>query len=64
MIEVPVEDTTIACLMQGKRPTKSDLVVPLEEDQWMNPLLIKHDKLRNPRTKWGANGKTIELNVE
>ena len=42
VIEVPVEDTTIACLMQGKRPTKSDLVVPLEEDQLKPIFLLLH----------------------
>ena len=42
VIEVPVGDTTIACLLQGKRPTKSDLVVPLEEDQLKPIFLLLH----------------------
>eukprot|EP00435_Cladocopium_sp_Y103_P021934 s4693_g5.t1 len=45
VIQVPLGDATIDCLMQGQRPTKSDLVVPLEEDQ-LKPifLLLQEEK--------------------
>jgi len=45
VMQVPLGDATIECLMQGQRPTKSDLVVPLEEDQ-LKPifLLLQEEK--------------------
>ena len=42
VIEVPCGDTTIACLMQGQRPTKSNLVVPLKEDRLMPIFVLLH----------------------
>ena len=67
VIEVPLGDSTISCLMQGKRPTKADLVVPLEEDQ-LKPifLLLQQDqdkeslKHRKAYTKSKAQGVAAE----
>jgi hypothetical protein len=44
-MQVPLGDATIDCLMQGQKPTKSDLVVPLEEEQ-LKPifLLLQEEK--------------------
>ena len=33
VLQVPLGEATIECLMQGQRPTKSDVVMPLEESQ-------------------------------
>ena len=56
VLQVPLGEATIECLMQGQRPTKSDLVMPLEESQLvpMFELLQEHQdtlKTRKPYQK-------------
>lgn len=53
VVSVPLAGVAISCLMQGQRPTKSDVVVPLEASQ-LEPIfeLLQEDadqlKARKP----------------
>ena len=69
-MQVPLGDATIDCLMQSQRPTKSDLVVPLEEDQ-LKPifLLLQEDKDKESlkhgqRYKKSKESKEHQLSAE
>ena len=39
VVEVPLNDTTIQCLMQGQKPTRSDVVIPLAKEQ-LEPFFV------------------------
>ena len=73
VVQVPLGDDTIACLMQGKRPTKSDFVVPLEEDQ-LKPIFtmlqeekakesLKQRKTYNKAKTSAVPGQPAEPNI-
>ena len=68
VMQVPLGDATIDCLMQSQRPTKSDLVVPLEEDQ-LKPifLVLQEDKDKESlkqRYKKSKESKEHQLSAE
>ena len=69
-MQVQLGDANIDCVMQGQKPTKSDLVVPLEEDQ-LKPifLLLQEEKdmeslKHRQRYKKSRESKENQLSAE
>ena len=70
VMQVQLGDANIDCVMQGQKPTKSDLVVPLEEDQ-LKPifLLLQEEKdmeslKHRQRYKKSRESKENQLSAE
>ena len=54
VVEVPLNDTNIQRLMQGQKPTRSDVVAPLAKSSWNHFLFCS----RTARTLWNPGSHT------
>lgn len=63
VLQVPLGTATIDCLMQGQRPTKSDLVVPLEAKH-LEPIMAMVQKSPDSLNTRKAYTKKKKANTE